>query len=403
MLGILARPVSAQVIFYDNTTAFEASSTTSVAVTFDGFTPTNVDIQIPPQLPISLGGVTFTPGDVGPGESPNLLVATPTATAGVVFSTPRTSNVLTCSGDENIDMAFSTGPTAVGFDTYLNSFTPPTVSVYDLHGNLLATHVLIQAPGTKGFPGIISAVSIGKVNWSADDRIDTGRGVDTGIDNVRVGVTRPHTLTFYLRGHDIPETAGGFTMNQTPASSQMLAVNLGINAPSWFSDPILDGIVLPGATFKLAPPRTAGLNFAITYRLEITNPDGSGAQRLGEVTQVLSVGLGTQTITIPVSTPVVFNNQRLKLTISSIAGNPQISVLLAAAGFLCLRLLPCWRRLPVKVKPFRLGLRTGLRLGASGENVIRDAPTGFLAAWFSGCDRLQPEFLHLRGPLPVMV
>jgi hypothetical protein len=78
---------------------------------------------------------------------------------------------------------------------------------------------------------------------------------------------------------------------------------------------------LPGATFKLAAPRTAGLNLAITYRLEITNPDGSGAQRLGEVTQVLSVGLGIQTITIPVSTPVVFNNnQHLKLTIPSVAG-----------------------------------------------------------------------------------
>jgi hypothetical protein len=36
------------------------------------------------------------------------------------------------------------------------------------------------------------------------------------------------------------------------------------------------------------------------------------------------------------------------------------------------------------------------------ENVIRDALTGFLAAWFSGRDRLQHDFLHLRGPLPVM-
>jgi len=262
-LGVLAQPANAQIVFYDNAATFEAASTSSVAATFYGFTPVNVDIPIPPNPPISLGGVTFTPGNVGPGENPNLFVATPTATAGVMFSVPRANNVLTCSGNENIDMAFSTGPTAVGFDTYLNPFTPPTVSVYDVHGNLLATHVLTQPPSTKGFLGIISAVPIGKVNWSADDRIDTGHGV---------------------------------------------------------SDPILDGIVLPGATFKLTAPRTAGLNLAITYRLEITNADGSGAQRLGEVTQVLSVGLGSQTITIPVNTPAVFNNQRLKLTISSIAG-----------------------------------------------------------------------------------
>ena len=319
-LGVLAQPANAQIVFYDNAATFEAASTSSVAATFYGFTPVNVDIPIPPNPPISLGGVTFTPGNVGPGENPNLFVATPTATAGVMFSVPRANNVLTCSGNENIDMAFSTGPTAVGFDTYLNPFTPPTVSVYDVHGNLLATHVLTQPPSTKGFLGIISAVPIGKVNWSADDRIDTGHGVDTGIDNVRAGATRPHPVTFYLHGHDIPETAGGFTMNQTPGPSETLAVSLGVNAPSWFSDPILDGIVLPGATFKLTAPRTAGLNLAITYRLEITNADGSGAQRLGEVTQVLSVGLGSQTITIPVNTPAVFNNQRLKLTISSIAG-----------------------------------------------------------------------------------
>ena len=316
MLGILAHPVNAQVAFYDNLATFEEASTTNVAVTFEGFTPTDVNILIPPQPPISLGGVTFTPLDVGPGENPNLFVATPGAGAGVVFSVPRTSNVLTCSGNENIDMNFSTEPTAVGFDTYLNPFAPPIVSVYDLHGNLLATYALTQAPGTKGFLGIISSVPIGKVNWNADDR----GSVDTGIDNVRVGVVRPHSLTFYLHGHDIPETAGGFTMNQTPGPSQTLAVNLGINAPNWFSEPALSGTFLPGATFKLAVPRDVGLNLAITYRLEITNPDGSGARVLGETTQVLSLALGSQTITIPVSTPVTFHDQRLKLTISSVVG-----------------------------------------------------------------------------------
>jgi hypothetical protein len=34
---------------------------------------------------------------------------------------------------------------------------------------------------------------------------------------------------------------------------------------------------------------------------------------------------------------------------------------------------------------------------------MRDALTGFHAAWFSVRGRLQPDFLHLRGPLPVMV
>jgi hypothetical protein len=46
MLGILARSVGPQVVSYGNTAALVASSTSSIAVTFDDFTPTDMDIQI---------------------------------------------------------------------------------------------------------------------------------------------------------------------------------------------------------------------------------------------------------------------------------------------------------------------------------------------------------------------
>lgn len=292
--------------FYDNLASFQAASSTNVAVTFEGFAPADQNIGIPPNPPITLGGVSFTP--LAP--APNLVVATPGAV--YPFTVPRSSNVLTVSGNENIDMDFAAPPTAVGFDTYLNPYDPPVVAVYDTNGNLIATHTLTQAASTVGFIGITSSVPIGKVNWLAD----RGGLVNTAVDNVRVGTIRPHDLKFYLHGADIPETAGGFTMNEHPAPGHTL--NLGLlSSPSWFSDPALTGTFLAGATFKLVVPMTVGLSLGVTYRLSATNADGSGAQLLGQTTRILNAGTGTQTITIPVSTPVTFNNKRLKLTISS--------------------------------------------------------------------------------------
>ena len=123
--------------------------------------------------------------------------------------------------------------------------------------------------------------------------------------------------TLYLHGRDIPGTAGGFTMNQTPAPSQTLSLNL-LSAPKWFSEPLLNGTFGAGATFKVVVTRTAGLSLATTYRLAATNPDGTGEQLLGQISRLL--GGGTQIITIPVTTPLTLNNRRLKLTISSAVG-----------------------------------------------------------------------------------
>jgi hypothetical protein len=168
--------------FYDDQVMFDANSSTSIAVTFDPFTPTDVNISIPPESPITLGGITFTPVDSLPAE-PNLFVATPSGIAAPDFGVALASNVLTASGNEHIDITFSTAPTAVGFDTYTNKFDPPVVSVYDTAGQLRAQYVLIQAPESFGFLGIISNVPIGKVNWLAT----MGGEQDTGIANVRVG------------------------------------------------------------------------------------------------------------------------------------------------------------------------------------------------------------------------
>lgn len=324
ILGTPAQPLNAAVAFYDNLASFQAASVTTVAVSFEGFSPTNVGI--PPTL--TLGGVTFT--SLEPVNGPNFVVAE----AGYpLFDTPPISTVLTVSGNENIDMDLSTTPTAVGFDTYTNQYDPAVVSVYDTQGNLIATHTLAQAPGTLGFMGITSDVPIGKVNW----RADRGGLRNTAIDNVRVGAVFPHNLKFYLHGYDVPGTAGGFTMNEDPAPDHILGVSL-LNAPCWFSVPTVTGTFQPGATFKVRIKQSLGLNIATTFRLAATSPDGSGEQPLGQVTQTLGLALGPQTVTIPVAVPLTLSNQRLKLTISSVAGvnvNLQLgrSSYLEATGF----------------------------------------------------------------------
>ncbi len=141
-LFLAMSPCPAGVVFYDNLAAFQANSTTSVAVTFEGFAPADVPVF----APISLGGVTFTPISSTP-RPPNLFVRTPGGGQGV-FAVPPSSNVLSSRGNEHFALDFSTAPFAVGFDTYTNTFAAPTVSVFDTAGNLLAAQALAQAPGT---------------------------------------------------------------------------------------------------------------------------------------------------------------------------------------------------------------------------------------------------------------
>ena len=137
---------------------------------------------------------------------------------------------------------------------------------------------------------------------------------DLGV--ARVDGLTPHALTFFLQGRHVPETAGGFTMNQTAPASQFLLVNFG-QTPAWFSEPVVQGTLLPGGSVRLEVACTAGLGLPKTVQLAATAPDGSHPQVLGEVSQGLGLCFDTQTITIPVTRPVTLANQRLRLAISS--------------------------------------------------------------------------------------
>jgi hypothetical protein len=312
LLSLPARPVAAAVTFYGDQASFEAVSTTAIAAGFEAFAPTEATILIPPHAPIVEGDVTFTPLDTGSPRLPNLYVAIPGGGAEqAYFHVKLESNVLTVSGNENIDLTFSSAPTAVGLDTYTNSYDAAIVTVFDTSGRLIGRHILSQPPDTHGFLGITSNVAIGKINWQAD----RGGVINSAIDTVRVGHIRPHVVRFYLRGPSSDPRAVGLLMRTDPAQDPREGDGLG-NPESWFSESTLTGTFEAGATFLVRMTGAPGLNLATTYRLSTTDPNGGGERVLGQVTQVL--GSDTQTIAIPVSGPPTLTGQRLKLTISAV-------------------------------------------------------------------------------------
>lgn len=124
-------------------------------------------------------------------------------------------------------------------------------------------------------------------------------------------------LTFHLHGFDISGTADGFTMDANPPSApQPLALNL-INAPKWYSESALSGNFAAG-DFELSFPCSLGIGLATTYALHRTDLDGSNPELMTSLTQLLQICSGMQTITIPTSSTEVFDNERLRLKISTL-------------------------------------------------------------------------------------
>lgn len=148
---------------------------------------------------------------------------------------------------------------------------------------------------------------------------------------VRYEASSPHTATYFLHGHDVEPTAGGFTMNLTAPSPQWL-VSLRRTA-NWFSDPVATGTFLTGATFEVTLPCTFGvIGVPKTVRLASTDAAGGGEQPLGEAAMGLEF-CQSQTFAVPVTTPVALAQRRLKLTVvASLPVSPPL--LLGAQTFL---------------------------------------------------------------------
>ncbi|WP_250465041.1 thrombospondin type 3 repeat-containing protein [Microbulbifer litoralis] len=167
----------------------------------------------------------------------------------------------------------------------------------------------------------------------ACDTDDDGDGINDGADNCP-GASNPsqkdfdgdgigdacdtaEALSFYLHGNDIAGTAGGFTMDLIPPSpSQPLALNL-LNAPTWYSEPALSGSFAAG-DFELSFPCSLGIGVATTYTLHRTDLDGSNPNPIASVTQPIQICTGAQTILIPAGSDEVFDDERLRLRISTL-------------------------------------------------------------------------------------
>jgi len=175
--AFLAVPVRADLTFYGpaDKLSFESSNIIAFVEDFE-----SVILKDTALASFISNGITYT--GLGGTPFPNVWVASPGYTN---FGVPvTTSSVLTSNGGEDftIGMTFVGPITAVGFDTYLNGYGPATIGVLNSDG--WTTTTLSHNPATVGFFGVTSDSTISTIQWTTI----SGGVVNTGIDNVQVGV-----------------------------------------------------------------------------------------------------------------------------------------------------------------------------------------------------------------------
>ena len=120
VLVLLSASAMAQVTFYTSKAAFDAAASTTLLEDFEAFSPKNANLGT-----FTLHGLTYTSLN-----SYHLWVDGPGYTTwGAGCPIPNATSILVANGDEDFTAAFSTPPSALGFDTYLNGLGPATVKV----------------------------------------------------------------------------------------------------------------------------------------------------------------------------------------------------------------------------------------------------------------------------------
>ena len=181
VLSILvsSAPVFGSLTYYTDFASFDAVTDISIVETFESVFPKDTALAS-----FVSQGITYT--GLGGSPSPNVWVASPGyMNFGVK---PTTSSVLTANGPEDfkVELNLSTPSTAIGFDTYLNSYGPATIEVHG-SGGLMGTYSLSHDPTQIGFFAATASEPIYKIRWTTTG----GQTVNTGIDNVCVGTVIP--------------------------------------------------------------------------------------------------------------------------------------------------------------------------------------------------------------------
>lgn len=193
-MGVTSNIANATVITYSDLALFNAATVNNVLVE---------DFESVPAYPtvttsLTHNDITYT----GLATHNNVTVASPGFTN---FGIPgaTTTSILTGNGTDNVQIDFALPMEAVGFDTYLNSWTydagGANVDVYGASGLLSSfqhNHDFTQV----GFLGILADEDITRIVWTTTN----GNLINTGIDNVRladaVNVPEPGTLALLALG-----------------------------------------------------------------------------------------------------------------------------------------------------------------------------------------------------------
>ncbi len=132
----------------------------------------------------------------------------------------------------------------------------------------------------------------------------------------------PHDLTFFPRGRDLPGTSGPLTMRQD-APPQRIVLASGPAGQSWLSEPVVNGAFLAGSTFVFQVP-CVGFSLPKAIRVSTTDASGANEQVLGETSLPFTEPcfISPLKIDVPVATPSIVANRRLKLTVRPLTATP---------------------------------------------------------------------------------
>lgn len=141
----------------------------------------------------------------------------------------------------------------------------------------------------------------------------------------------PHALALFPHAGDVPPPVPG-TLAMTPAPPPAQPLTVAPQSVTWLSDPPVNGTFPTEATFRFVTPCTTTSHFGKTVLLASTDLAGGNEQPLGTGQSAGACGR-TETIVIPVATPLTLTNRRLKLTVTTTGSGTGLHLQLGARTF----------------------------------------------------------------------